>query len=80
MNNKEFLKYHPLTLIYYGDEAKIFRKILKEANRSYVFACEEEKDDGCVIFNVCCPTTSFATAYWHLGILIEKNLLSKRKK
>ncbi len=80
MNNKEFLENKPLELSLPTKEAKMMRKILKIANESYVFDVKEEKDVKVgnlqyYKFDICCPMTNFANAYFHFGILYTENVL-----
>lgn len=80
MSNKSFIENHPLELCLPSKESKALRKILKEANQNYVLECKETlgvKPDGVQYYNfeIHCPTTSFANAYWHFGLLYAKHVL-----
>jgi len=73
MTNKEFLYNKPLELSLPTKEANAFRKILKKAQESFVLEIKEEKGikpGGVQYYNfeVVCPTTGFANAYFHIGI------------
>lgn len=74
MNNKEFLKYYPLELCLPTTEAKALRRIIKIANESHVLDVREElgvKVGNLQYYNfyLTCPTTTFASAYFHFGLL-----------
>ncbi len=80
MNKKEFLVEYPLQYSFYLEEAKAFRKIIKEVNESYVIICKEElgvKVGRLQMYNfyVHCPTTSFANAYARIGMLYAKHII-----
>lgn len=79
---KDFIKEHPLGLLFHGKrDIKKVRQILKEANEHYVLEHKEDLDENgsrCQI-DITCPTTSFASAYYHVGAQIGKEILSKRK-
>lgn len=80
MNNKEFLKYYPLELSLPTTEAKALRKVIKKANESHVLDVREEI--GIKVgnlqyysFYITCPMTTFASAYFHFGLLYCKHVL-----
>lgn len=80
MNNKEFLKYYPLELSLPTTEAKSLRKVIKKANKSHVLDVREElgiKVGNLQYYNfyITCPMTTFASAYFHFGLLYCKNVL-----
>ncbi len=80
MNKTEFLVKYPLQYSFYLDEAKAFRKIIKEVNESYVIICKGElgvKVGKLQMYNfyVHCPTTSFANAYSKIGMLYTERIL-----
>lgn len=80
MDNKEFIKKYPIELGLLGKEARALRKVIKEANESYVYEVIEEKGVKTKFgqyynFYIYCPTTSFANAYFHFGILYTKHVL-----
>jgi hypothetical protein len=85
MTKKEVIVNHPMELSLPSKEAKALRKILKEANQSYVLECEETKDVKVgklqyYSFKIHCPTTTFANAYLHFGILYAQYVLPIWKK
>ncbi len=80
MTKKEVIVNHPLELSLPSKEAKALRKVFKKANESYVFECEETKDVKVgnlqyYSFRIHCPTTTFANAYLHFGILYAQEVL-----
>ncbi len=80
MDKKEFLKQYPLQYCITTAAAKEFRKVLKTANESYVLICEETLGVKCgnlqyYNFDIHCPTTGFANAYAHFGLLYAQRVL-----
>lgn len=78
---KEGLEEYKLELIFYGEEIEMFRKIFKEAQESHVLWCEEEDErpeSDSVVFRIYCSTTSFANAYYHLGMRVCKEIVANR--
>lgn len=80
MNNKEFLENKPLELCLTTPCAKMLRKVIKIANETYVYDVREEKAVKCgnlqyYNFYITCPTTTFANAYFHFGLLYCKHVL-----
>jgi len=80
MDNKEFIESKPFELCLPTKEAKELRKVLAITNESYVFDFTDVK--GIKVgnlqyynFHITCPTTTFANAYFHLGILYAKHVL-----
>lgn len=78
MDFKKGLEDFNLELIFYKEEIQKFREVLAEAQKSHVLACTEQEVDKAVIFRVFCPTTSFALAYYILGCMVQKEIISKR--
>ena len=83
MKNSKFLKDFLLELVVYTDELEQVRTILKEANEHFVLLHKEKKDGSEAfgeryIFEVNCPTTNFAMAYFYLGRQMH-NIFSQRK-
>ncbi len=80
MDNKQFIQNYPLELSLPTKESKAIRKIIALANESFVFDTREEK--GIKVgnlqyynFYINCPTTQFANAYFHFGLLYTKHVL-----
>lgn len=82
---KALIEKYPLEFPVFESELESMRALIKEANTHYVFEWIEEKESHESawgqrwIYRVSCPTTSFANAYWHLGLEFEKHIRSKRK-
>lgn len=85
MSNKEFIEKYPLQYSLPAKESEALRKLLKKANETYVLEVKEEK--GVRVgrlqytdFTITCPTTSFASAYAHVGLLYSEKVLPIWKK
>lgn len=80
MDNKQFIYNYPLELSLPEKESEALRQVIKEANESFVYDVVEKmgvktKEDQYYDFNISCPTTTFAQAYFHFGILYAKHVL-----
>lgn len=80
MKNSEFLENHPIELSLLEEETEVMRKLLKEANENFVLYVREEvgvntKNGRYTDFYIHCPTTNFANAYFHIGIMYSKKVL-----
>jgi hypothetical protein len=85
MNNKEFIQNYPLELSLPEKESEALRQVIKEANESFVYDVVEKvgtktDEDQYFDFHISCPTSSFAQAYFHFGILYAKDVLPIWKK
>jgi len=83
-NIKQVIETYPLELCLRGKEVKLTEKVLKKAFESYGFTYEKKKDVrtryGQYYKFVITPyTTNFAGTYYHIGILMEKMVFSKRE-
>jgi hypothetical protein len=78
--NQKFMNAHPLELSFDKEESIKLREILKEAQRDYGFSIEEDHSNTFTSFYIVPHTTSFANTFYHIGIMIWKEILSKRKK
>lgn len=80
---KEGLDEYKLEVMYCGREINLFRKALRLTQEGNALWCDEEEETFLgkkhVIFRIRCSTTSFAQAFWTLGINTQIHLLSKRK-
>lgn len=80
MDNKQFIYNYPLELSLPEKESEALRQVIKEANESYVYDVIEKTGVNTEYgqytdFYITCPTTTFAQAYFHFGILYAKNVL-----
>lgn len=80
MDNKQFIYNYPLELSLPEKESEALRQVIKEANESFVYDIVEKigaktDEDQYYDFNISCPTTTFAQAYFHFGILYAKTVL-----
>jgi len=80
MDNKQFIKNYPLELSLLEKESEALREVIKEANESFVYDVVDkigvETEHGQYTdFYITCPTTTFAQAYFHFGILYAKTVL-----
>lgn len=80
MNNKQFICNYPLELSLPEKESEALRQVIKEANESFVYDVIEtigvkNTEEQYYDFHISCPTTTFAQAYFHLGILYSKTVL-----
>jgi hypothetical protein len=80
MNKKDFLKNYPIELSLPEKESEALRQVIKEANESFIYDVVEEigiktTEDQYYDFHISCPTTTFAQAYFHFGILYSKYVL-----
>lgn len=84
-DREQFIKHFPIQLSWPEPCAVLMREVLKEANESYVIIYREEKGIHChghqyYDFFIYCPTTSFAQAYYHIGILSGKKVVPAWRK
>ena len=77
---KHFMAEYPLGLSFYGDEIQRVRDILAETQRDHGIDIREEVQGKNTNFYVTPLTTNFAQAFYAIGIIIEREILSKRKK
>lgn len=80
MDNKQFIYNHPLELSLLEKESEALRQTIKKANESFVYDVVEKigvktEYGQYTDFHISCPTTTFAQAYFHFGILYLKNVL-----
>lgn len=80
MDNKKFIENHPIELSLLEKEAEALRLVIEKANESFVYYSEEKtgvktKHGQYTDFYISCPTTTFAQAYFHFGILYAKHVL-----
>lgn len=80
MKNSEFLKKHPIELSLTEKESEALRQVIKEANESFIYDVVETVGVNTEYgqytdFYINCPTTTFAQAYFHFGILYAKSVL-----
>lgn len=78
MNNTEFIESKPLELSYKIEYAQAVRDVIKRANESFVYEVTEEIGKSYVNFYICSPRTTFANAYFHLGILMCEAIREKK--
>lgn len=80
MDNKQFIYKYPLELSLLEEESEALRQVIKEANESFVYDVEEKigvktEHGQYTDFYITCPTTTFAQAYFHFGILYAKKIV-----
>lgn len=80
MDNKQFIYNYPLELSLPEKESEALRQVIKEANESFVYDVVEKigvktTEEQYTDFHITCPTTTFAQAYFHFGILYTKSVL-----
>lgn len=80
MKNSEFLENHPIELSLLEEETQAMRELLNEANQNFVLEVRNEvgvntKNGQYTDFYIYCPTTNFANAYFHVGIMYAKKVL-----
>lgn len=81
MDNKQFIKNYPLELSLPKKESEALRRVIKEANESFIYDVVEtigvktKEEEQYYDFHIICPTTTFAQAYFHFGILYAKSVL-----
>lgn len=83
METKQFLNTKPLKLHFYNEEIELARQALKKCGESYILDITElpgipEHNEQ--KFEIVCPTSNFQQAYYHIGVQIDKDVLSKRKE
>lgn len=84
-NTKDVIEYFPLELCFTTREAIKVEKALKEAFRTDGFTYTKQKDVKTKYgqywrFEITPYTTNFARTFYHIGILIERTVLSERKE
>lgn len=79
---KEGIEKYKLELIFYEKDIDKFRKVIKEIQEDYSIWCEEEEEEyggrKAVIFRIHCSTTTFAFAYYMLGVKTHREILITR--
>jgi len=80
MNNKEFLNHYPLEFSLPLKEARVLKICLDQASRDYSIEYTVKKDVkvGKLQYykiEVTCEKTSFAKAYFHIGLLYAEKVL-----
>jgi hypothetical protein len=80
MDNKQFLENHPIELSLLEKESEALRLVINEANESFIYDVVEKTGvkteyGQYTDFYISCPTTTFAQAYFHFGILYAKYVI-----
>jgi len=81
--NKKFMSQHPLELSFDKKECDKVLEVLKRAQEDHGFSIETNhrlSPNTFVDFKIIPYTTNFASTFYHIGIMLDREILSKRKK